>query len=160
MTQQLDKRLIDMAKNMNLKVVLIEDYYVDGEYQPFEETIILNTTVTCNTMNAIFAHELIHASGHWDRLKRTSINFLKDPHFHVKYTVNELVDLKYAEEVVAEKGAMLLCDLLGVDYNSKSCYEYIHTHSNKASDKSLMSADNNVKNAVEFLMNLEQKAVA
>ena len=152
---KLDQRLIDIAKALNLRVVLSEDV-AHGSYTPSISTIALNPNVTYNTLNAIFAHELIHATGHPDYLKRPIISTLVN--IGCLYPTIETTLQRRNEEVIAEYGAMLLCDVFGIDYNKASMSKYILSHldSDEISSETLHDA----KKATKFLIDLERKAVS
>jgi antirestriction protein ArdC len=152
---KLDQRLVDMAKALNLRVVLSKDV-VHGSYTPCINTIALNPNVTYNTLNAIFAHELIHATGHPDYLKRPIISTLVN--IGCLYPTIETTLQRRNEEVIAEYGAMLLCDMFGIDYDKVAMSKYILSHLD--SDEMFNDTTRDAKNAVKFLIDLERKAVS
>lgn len=140
----IDSRLLDAAKAIGIRQVTIgyENYagYIDprtrsraeGFYNVINDSIVLKFDPKKYNHNMVLAHEIIHATGFFQRLDRAIIGrmsrnafgLVECPNFGSIYdNQGNWLDLRHilpsrdeslCEEIIAQYGAMLLLDALSI----------------------------------------------
>jgi antirestriction protein ArdC len=95
-------------------------------------------------------HELIHSTGHTSRLNRDEVN-------------NEITFGNHAyskEELVAEMGAIYLCNQIGLESTEGNSLAYLKSWLGKLKDdvKMLITASGKAQKAADFILDTKRKA--
>jgi len=92
-------------------------------------------------------HELIHATGHQTRLNRKEITE------HIRFGSHEYS----IEELVAEMGAVFLCNEIGINSTFDNSIAYLKNWLSKLKDdtKMLVTASGRAQKAVDYIINAE-----
>ena len=88
-------------------------------YRPYSDSVTmpLNSTFKCNDdFIAVFSHELVHSTGHTDRLDRKAFSMDSNPFSDKDYAL---------EELIAELGAAFLCTELNIVTNVQNHASYL-----------------------------------
>jgi len=119
------------------------NYAVNGtsSYSVLQDAITLAPVIESEKV-PVFSHECIHSTGHPNRLNRIK----DDSYLKEKYSM---------EELVAEIGSSMLCNLLGIENNIDQSVSYIDSWLKFLKDDkkhSVISASSQAQKAVDYIL--------
>lgn len=144
------KEVENLIASMPNKPSIIHEYQDRAYYSPSRDYIKMPLKEQFSSLEAYyqtFSHELIHSTGHRNRLNREGI-------------VNPIKfgsDLYSKEELIAELGACFLMNMARINFNINNSAAYIKGWRNKiASDnKLIISATSHAQKAVDYIIDFK-----
>lgn len=137
-----EKFVTDFAKATELKITQIHSANKTACYIPSKHAIEISEISLYKSSNEYYStlfHEMIHSTMK-DLNRKTSCSFGSE--------------LYSKEEVVAEVGAMFLCDMFGIERTSSNSIAYVQSWSKHLRDNPdwLISGANQSEKAVDFML--------
>jgi len=120
-----------------------------SSYSVLQDVITLAPVIESEKV-PVFCHECIHSTGHPNRLNRIR----DDTYLKEKYSM---------EELVAEIGSSMLCNLLGIENNIDQSVSYINNWLKFLKDNrkhSIISASSQAQKAVEYILRVLNVSLA